>query len=341
MKKVCSKTAVLIFVLMLMISGSVLTAEDPPSAQDQAVREAQPVTATPVPPALHQAVAISLSEAASIGAKAISTTSTGCGRLSTDHYTTIGPLTVAVQDSCDFSASTPEGSFVVSSNVLTSFGPAIPKIGIVDTTASASATGTDENAPVGKFVGGGAEAGGTVTYYFTVEEIRTPPATYVPKVYFEANGSATLQGFATGPGDFNYEGDAGAVATLPDGTQWVIQGEISDLTSSSWSDEIVQSINLDLSPNGLANPFYQVSIAAGCYVAAWTGADFTSWAVCQAVIDPTIRFNQEAFDAQYGSDSFQLSEYYALSFSENVIEGWIFSDGFESGDTTEWSASVP
>ncbi len=77
MKKVCSNTAVLIFVLMLMISGSVLTAEDPPSAQDQAVRKAQPVTATPVPPALHQAVAISLGEAASFGTKAIPTPPTG------------------------------------------------------------------------------------------------------------------------------------------------------------------------------------------------------------------------------------------------------------------------
>lgn len=335
MKKVCSIYATWIFALMLIIPGSVLLAEDPPAIQDQ------PASTAPVPPALRQALAASLSEATLIGKKAISTTSTGCGHLSTDHYTITGPLTVAAQDSCDFSASTPEGSVVVSSNVLTSFGPAIPKIGMVDTTASASATGTDENAPVGTSVRGGAQAGGAVTYYFTVEEIRTPPATYVPKVYFEANGSATLQGFATGPGDFNYEGNAGAVATLPDGTKWVIQGEISDLTSSSWSDEIVQSINLDLSPNGLANPFYEVSIAAGCYVAAWTGADFTSWAVCQAVIDPTIRFNQEAFDAQYGSDSFQLSEYYALSFSENVIEGWIFSDGFESGDTMEWSASVP
>ena len=335
MKKVCSINACWIFALMLIFPGSVLLAEDPPAIQDQ------PASTAPVPPALRQALATSLSEAASFDKKAISTTSTGCGRSSKDNYTIFGPLTVAAQDSCDFSASNPEGYSVVASNVLTSFGPVIPKIGIVDTTASASATGTDEHAPVGKHVGGGAEAGGTVTYYFTVEEIRTPPATYAPKVYFEANGSATLQGFATGPGDFNYEGNAGAVATLPDGTEWVIQGEISDLTSSSWSDEIVQSINLDLSPNGLGNPFYEVSIAAGCYVAAWTGADFTSWAECQAVIDPTIRFNQEAFDAQYGSDSFQLSEYYALSFSENVIEGWIFSDGFESGDTTAWSNTVP
>jgi hypothetical protein len=279
--------------------------------------------------------ALGVSAAVEAAPLAISTTSTGCGRSSTDNQTTIGPLTVAGQDSCDFSESDPEGFFVVSSNVLTGFGPEI-----VDTAASASATGTDDEAPVGSYVGGGAEAGGTVTYFFTVEEIRTPPETFVPMVYFEVTGSATLQGFATGPGDFNYEGNAGAMATLPDGTQWVIQGEISDQTSSSWSDEIAQSINLDLSPNDLANPFYQVSIAAGCYVAAWTGATYTSWAECQAVVNPTIRFNQEAFDAQHGSDSFQLSEYYALSFSENLFEDWLFSDGFESGMTTAWSGAI-
>ena len=78
MKKVCLKTAIWIFVLLLIIPGSVLTAEDPPSAQDQAVRGApQPVAAMPVPHALHQALASSLSEATSFGAKTIPAPPTG------------------------------------------------------------------------------------------------------------------------------------------------------------------------------------------------------------------------------------------------------------------------
>ena len=52
-------------------------AEDPPSTQDQAVREGQPAATAPVPPALHQALASSLGEAASFGAKAIPTPPTG------------------------------------------------------------------------------------------------------------------------------------------------------------------------------------------------------------------------------------------------------------------------
>ncbi len=77
MKIVCSKTANWIFVLMLIVPGSVLSSEDPPSAQDQVVRKAQPVAAMPVPPALHQALASSLSEATSFDAKAIPTPPTG------------------------------------------------------------------------------------------------------------------------------------------------------------------------------------------------------------------------------------------------------------------------
>jgi len=62
---------------MLIIPGLVLHAEDPPSIQDQAVREAQPASTAPVPPALRHALASSLGDAVGIGAKAIPTPPTG------------------------------------------------------------------------------------------------------------------------------------------------------------------------------------------------------------------------------------------------------------------------
>ena len=77
MNKVCSNTANWIFVLMLVVPGSVLTAEDTPSNQDQAGRDSQPASTAPVPPALRQALASSLSEATSIGTKAVPTPPTG------------------------------------------------------------------------------------------------------------------------------------------------------------------------------------------------------------------------------------------------------------------------
>jgi len=77
MKKVCSNSVIWIFVLMLIASGSVLTAEDPPPVQDQANQGTQPIAAAPVPPALRQALASSLGKATSIGAKSIPTPPTG------------------------------------------------------------------------------------------------------------------------------------------------------------------------------------------------------------------------------------------------------------------------
>ncbi len=38
-----------------------------------------------------------------------------------------------------------------------------------------------------------------------------------------------------------------------------------------------------------------------------------------ATVDPTFRFDQAAFDATYGSNSFPLADYYSLDFSPNAI----------------------
>ena len=263
---------------------------------------------------------------------ATTTTSTGCGLTFTSKYTTIGPVAVGIDDSCFHEVSSTYGNYTATSNVQTGFGPAVPKVGVVDAAAAVVATGTDPHAPVGANVGGEAIATGSVTYYFTVDEIRTPPATFTPSVYIEANASATFEGFATGPGDFNYEGEAGAIAILPDGTRWEVQRAIYD-PESSWSDGFSQSINLDLPPNDPASPFYEVTISAGCYAGAWAGGDNTSRAECHATVDPTIYLDQAAFDAKYGAESFLLSDYYTLQFSDNVgvvplpAVVWLFSSG--------------
>jgi hypothetical protein len=261
--------------------------------------------------------ALGVSAAVDDAPLATSTTYSGCGVSSEDKLNYIGPLGVAAQDSCDSSGSTEQGFYVASSDVKTGFGTALPKIGVVDVVVEANANGTDDS-KFAKPVTAGAQAGGSVTFYFTVEEIRSPVMNWVPSVYFEAHGQATIEGSATNSAAFNYEGSAGAFVILPDGTQWGIEGEIEDPESPSWSDEFAKRINLELAPNDLDNPFYQVTIAAGCDVQVWTGGDYNSRAECQVAVDPTIRLDQEAFDAKHGSDSFQLSEYYTLEFSENV-----------------------
>jgi hypothetical protein len=77
MSKAFSMTASWIFVLVMIVPGAMIMAEDPSTTGDQAVREAQPATTVPAPPALRQALASSLGEAVSIGAKAIPTPPTG------------------------------------------------------------------------------------------------------------------------------------------------------------------------------------------------------------------------------------------------------------------------
>jgi hypothetical protein len=44
---------------------------------------------------------------------------------------------------------------------------------------------------------------------------------------------------------------------------------------------------------------------------------------CFASIDPTFYFDQAAFDAMYGPNSFQLDQYFSLAFSENIDRGEI------------------
>jgi hypothetical protein len=73
MKQVGLRTARWIFVLMLIVPGSSLLAEDPPAAPGHTARQAQPAATRPVPPALHRALAALPSKPASLGAKAIPT----------------------------------------------------------------------------------------------------------------------------------------------------------------------------------------------------------------------------------------------------------------------------
>jgi ABC-type dipeptide/oligopeptide/nickel transport system permease subunit len=71
MKQVGSKTARWMFVLVLIVPALSLLAEDPPAAPGQTDRQAQPAATTPVPPALHQALAALLGEPVSLGVNTI------------------------------------------------------------------------------------------------------------------------------------------------------------------------------------------------------------------------------------------------------------------------------
>jgi hypothetical protein len=70
--------------------------------------------------------------------------------------------------------------------------------------------------------------------------------------------------------------------------------------------------------NGEYLAFGQVgaSILARCDNVS--GVCFPSSAEFTGVIDPTVVFDQEAFDAEYGANSFALADYYTIDYSPNI-----------------------
>jgi PEP-CTERM motif len=59
---------------------------------------------------------------------------------------------------------------------------------------------------------------------------------------------------------------------------------------------------------------YSANVEAICFVEAIENASSD----CQAVADPTFTFDQAAFDAEMGSNTFPLADYYSFEFSPNL-----------------------
>jgi hypothetical protein len=236
---------------------------------------------------------------------------------------TLGPHPVPLAAACDGagqyggSAELAPFFYLASADGATDFGPAIPLIGNV--VVATSATADSEDVYGVPAVGGSASgsASGSVTYYFAVTEIRTPPSAFVPKVYFQARASGSAAGDdVNGFNSHSFQASARLPAAMA--TAWSLGG-----TSQSQFD---QWAYFDLPANDpLVNPSYSVTISANCSVTAGIDSDpfglreNNAWAGCQAAIDPTIRLAQEAFDAAYGASAFPLADYYGLEFSENVV----------------------
>jgi hypothetical protein len=74
---------------------------------------------------------------------------------------------------------------------------------------------------------------------------------------------------------------------------------------------------------------YQIHVEAWCEVRA--SIDFKTEAGCGAYADPVISFDQEAFDAIMGEDTFNLDEYYQFEFSPAEVplpnSAWLLCSG--------------
>lgn len=238
-------------------------------------------------------------------------------------YSALGPAPVGLTAECDYSVTFTDrdglagGYAQTSATARTGFGPGFPLVGNVDATANVDVMGN--NAPLVPI----ASAGGNVTFYFASESYRPGPLNppNLP-IYFEAHGQNTQ----------NYGSSSVSVSLAYSGL-----GVVGWNSASPSSDHFDHSTTIWLTPGNVAT----VHLDANCYtyaIGSWDYSDPSGIPTpvaadgnCKAHVDPTIRFDQAAFDALYGANSFTLTDYYRLQFSENVVPippaVWLFGSG--------------
>ncbi len=138
-------------------------------------------------------------------------------------------------------------------------------------------------------------------YGVVLDEIAAPPESVaaVP-IKVEAHGELTGSGNYSGLASFaEVIGPDGVVQTLPlNGTE----------------------VDLMLTPDA----GYTAELSAGCQASAnsnnatYDGVYFADRSECQDLVDPQFQFDQAAFDAEMGANTFPLDEYYGFDYSPNL-----------------------
>lgn len=200
-----------------------------------------------------------------------------------------------------------------SANTYTSLGNTGGSIGLVDISGSASATGPKASSL--------AAGGGTATIYFRITELAPAPIdiSEIPLLF-----SANAEGYLKGDSWLLY-GSYSAYARMGYGDTW--QGfsfvHRDQVAGSSDSFSGSKTISLTTAPDAVFRLFVSADCEAtahGGYVGVplHGGYATTGWAECSSVVDPWLSFDQGAFDALQGPDSFRLSDYFGLEYSANV-----------------------
>jgi uncharacterized protein (TIGR03437 family) len=151
-------------------------------------------------------------------------------------------------------------------------------------------------------VGGNAEVeeGGAASFagealldfYVAVDQIAAPPTpvTAIPVTF-------TTKGEVVGGGNYS-DMNSYAMAYGPDGTPYSLP-----LNSATV---------LMITPGAS----YKIELNAGCQAVA----NARQSSECQSVVDPAVKFDQSAFDAEMGSNTFPLAEYYDFESSPNLAQ---------------------
>lgn len=202
------------------------------------------------------------------------------------------------------------------------FGPGIPQVGTTSAGAqAASIYGT-----------GKAYFSSAVQYFFEIQSINTVPGTAssLLPILFGARGEGYAQ--VDGIGAEGYGGGFARSRLIVDlyGSPLLTETEFGFDYYQSEQGNQGGSFNDTKSMNLYSNYTYTVGMAAACEAVAIFGSAGGS-ARCTAWGDPSITFDQAAFDVLMGKDTYNLNEYYDIAFSANAVPipsaVWLFGSG--------------
>jgi hypothetical protein len=157
----------------------------------------------------------------------------------------------------------------------------------------------------------GAGSTGLLRAYFGFVQKSPPPfvPTTIP-VNFSVSAAGSISGSGAYGGTVEFSVTASQVNSSIDLINYAYSGTANEVS-------IKKNVSANLSPEGAAN--YQilmsayVSATAGSYSGAGDGE-----AQSAVNVDPTITFDQAAFDQMYGASAYNLADYYGLEFSPNL-----------------------
>lgn len=216
-----------------------------------------------------------------------------------------GPVQVnGLGDDCSGSGSGTNWSYQNIAEVDAVLGTSIAQIGLISANGYVSAAGPVTSKAV---------AGGAADYWFNINTVAQAPMslTVLPIVVL---GHGTIESdihSTLGAGLDIFGGGGSALKS------WRLNYE--GVTTDNFL--AFETLLLDITQE------YRVSIFAGCGATAnglggiYGQAPVEVSGSCFASVDPTISFDQAAFDAMYGPNSFQLDDYFSLAFSENIVRG--------------------
>jgi len=165
--------------------------------------------------------------------------------------------------------------------------------------------------------GGSATVATTLTYYFGLTSIGTPPSltTAVPV-------DVTSLGSVTGAAPSIWSGYGYANTTIGKysgeitggGTDLVVVN--SAPSGGTFQDSYFNTHTVLLGFNDLQPPVVEIDLSTECQLSA--DAVGNASGTCTATADPVVGFDQAAFDAAMGPSTYKLSDYWQINLSSNL-----------------------